>query len=418
VLHCGSSSSSSALPGSEAGVDATSAADGGQPTPDGATTGNDASRPSEAGADTSVPPPHGDGGPGCGNGTVEGTEQCDDGNLYDLDGCDSSCRYEVIQRMTDLSIGTTAGPAFCVNTGNALGTKLITSLAIGQLNPPLQKAVVGGTLNVFTQFLGLSDLTGASGTGFQMGVLNGALDPAKGTWPAAGGTIDWSFLVDPSTVSQGQPTGLLQNGTITAGALTAGPSTVNLALSIGGSVAIMTMRDAKISATIPSTPAPDAPAPPPAKIAAGLTVFQTMTATGADQGLCGDVTVASLAQIPVPSALTTGTTKCSEGYTSCASGPVSATCNSLLDVFVGGCSLLGGSVAVINPTQPDVAAGTSVQTLSVGANKKVTLPSATDDDAYSAYLQFTANRAHFSGESCTTSAECQGGQACTSKVCQ
>lgn len=30
---------------------------------------------------------------GCGNGTIEGTEQCDDGNMTDDDGCTQECRY-------------------------------------------------------------------------------------------------------------------------------------------------------------------------------------------------------------------------------------------------------------------------------------------------------------------------------------
>ena len=38
----------------------------------------------------------GDGGERCGNAGVDPTEQCDDGNLYDRDGCDSSCRLEGI----------------------------------------------------------------------------------------------------------------------------------------------------------------------------------------------------------------------------------------------------------------------------------------------------------------------------------
>jgi len=428
-LDAGSGSADTGLPLSDAGGrDAAQATDaGGKETGPIGTGAVDAGTVDATKRDTGVvdagpidtgSPIPGDGGPLCGNGVIDGDEQCDDGNFFDLDGCDRSCRYEVITRMTDFTIATTAGPAFCVHPGNALGTKVITSLALGQLNPPLQADVTKGTVNVFTQFLGLSDLSGTTASGFELGVLNGNPDPAKGTWPSAGNPIDWSFLVNPTTVSQGLPTGKLTGGTIANHALTAGPSTVNLALSLGGSLALMTLRDAKLSASIDASPAPDAPAPPPGKLASGLTMFQSMTATGSNEGLCGDVTVASLAQIPVPSALTSGSVKCSEGYTSCGGGPVSASCNSLLDVFVGGCSLLGGAVKVTAPTQPDVAAGASVQTLTVGGGKKVTLPSATDDDAYSAFLQFTANRAHFSGESCTSSAECQAGQGCTAGVCK
>jgi hypothetical protein len=174
-------------------------------------------------------------------------------------------------------------------------------------------------------------------------------------------------------------------------------------------------------AMIDATPAPDVPAPPPTKLATGLVVFQTLTATGASQGLCGDITVQSLAQIPIPSALTTGTAKCTEGYTYCGTGmPVSASCNSLLDAIVGGCKVVGGFITAFNATQPDVppSGGGSVVTLKVGASKKVTIPTGDEDEAYSAYLQFAANRAHFTGESCTTPSQCQAGQACTAGVCK
>jgi cysteine-rich repeat protein len=359
--------------------------------------------------------------PLCGNGTIDPGEQCDDGNHLDLDGCSSSCQYEMVTRMTSISISGSAGPSFCVHSTNALGAKAITSTALGQLNPPLLKDVTDGTVNVLTQFFALSDLTGVTGTGLEIGVVDGKPDPAKGTWPTTGNPLDWWFLADPTAVSKGLPIGLLGSGALAAGVLTAGPSTVNVDLTLGGSLAALTMRDAKIVAMIDATPAPDVPAPPPTKLATGLVVFQTLTATGAGQGLCGDITVQSLAQIPVPMALTTGTTNCSEGYTYCGTGmPVSASCNSLLDVIVGGCKVVGGLITAVKATQPDVppTGGTSVATLKVGSSKKVTIPTGDEDEAYSAYLQFAANRAHFTGESCTTASQCQSGQACTASVCK
>jgi cysteine-rich repeat protein len=415
---CGSSASDVGTDGGGT-PDAIQHGDSGHPTtrPD-TGTGHDAAGTPDTGTRTDSGVHAMDGGALCGNGTLDGTEECDDGNHLDLDGCDSSCHYEVVSRMTAITISGSAGPAFCISKGNALGTKAITSTALNELNPPLQTDVANGTVNVFMQAIGLTDLTGVADPHFTIGVMDGKLDPAKGTWPTAGNPIDWWFLVDPTTVSEGLPTGVLGSASIVGGTLNAGPSTVNLALNLGGTPATLTMRDATVAATINATPAPDVPAPPPAKLAAGLTVFQTVTATGADQGLCGDITVASLAQIPVPSVLTSGTAACKEGYTSCGSNPVGPTCNSLLDVIVGGCSVLGGVIVAVNPTQPDVPVGAMVQTLTVGANKKVTLPSTPDDDAYSAYLQFAANRAHFTGEYCTVATDCQTGQACTSSVCK
>jgi cysteine-rich repeat protein len=34
--------------------------------------------------------------PMCGNGLIEGSEQCDDGNLFDTDGCSHLCTFELL----------------------------------------------------------------------------------------------------------------------------------------------------------------------------------------------------------------------------------------------------------------------------------------------------------------------------------
>jgi cysteine-rich repeat protein len=395
----------------DTGAGDTGAGDTGPGDTGAADTGPGDTGAKDAGEDTAKT----DAGAVCGNGTIEGTEQCDDGNLLDLDGCDSKCHYEMVTRMTTISISGSAGPSFCIHKGNALGSKALTTTALGQLNPDLETDVTNGTVNVFTQFLALSDLTGTTATGFTIGVLDGNLDPAKGTWPTAGNPIDWWYLADPTAVSAGLPTGLLTTGALAAHVLTAGPSTVTLALNLGGSPADLSMLNAKIDGTIAN--ATDVPAPPPTKLATGLEVFETIAGNGTGQGLCGDITVQSLAQIPVPSVLTTGTTKCTEDYTYCGAGnPVSATCNSLLDVLVGGCNItVIVTIPVVNATQPDVppVGGTAVTNLTVGTNKKVTIPTAAETEAYSSYLQFAANRGHFTGEYCTATAECQTGQTCT-----
>jgi cysteine-rich repeat protein len=361
----------------------------------------------------------------CGNGVLDPGEQCDDGNRLNLDGCDSHCNYEAVARMTTVSIMGTAAPAFCSPTTNALGTQAITMLALGQLNTPLQNDAAAGTINVLVQLLGLDDLTGASGQ-FSMGVLAGTLDPAKGAWPG-NNPIDWWLLADHTTVSNGLPTGQLMNGVIASHSLTAGPSDVSVTLLLGGSPAVLRLRDAHLAANVDAAPAPNVPAPPPAHLAPGLTVFQSITASGANQGLCGNITVASLAQIPVPQVLTTGASACSacagsNQYVYCGMGkPVGPNCNSLLDVLVGGCKVLNCLVPAINAAQPDVPAttGGTVTPLAVGAGAKVPANlTANDDDAYSAYLTFNANRAHFTGQDCAVATDCQSGQACTSGKCQ
>jgi cysteine-rich repeat protein len=366
--------------------------------------------------------------PVCGNGTIEGTEQCDDGNRFDLDGCDSNCKYEVVGRMTSVVIQSTAAPAAmnCTPATNRLGAQALTGTAVSNLNTTLATDINNGTTNVMTQFLGLSDLTGVAATGFNIGVLSGSLDPAKGMWPG-NNPIDWWFYAAGSTVSMGLPTGMLTNGTLAARNLTAGPNDVALTLLLGGSPALLEMRSARIAAAINANPPPNVPAPPPAQLASGLTVFQTFTGSGTGQGLCGNITVESLAQIPIPQTLAQGgQTACgscgatSHTYTYCGMGmPVGPNCNSLLDALVGGCQAVLCLVTAINPSQPDVPAGTTVTPLSLGAGNKVPSTQTTrNKDAYSAYFKFDGNRAHFTTQTCTATTDCQSGKTCQTGVCR
>lgn len=40
----------------------------------------------------------------CGNGAIEGAEQCDDGNTVDGDGCSASCALEALPLMGNVSL--------------------------------------------------------------------------------------------------------------------------------------------------------------------------------------------------------------------------------------------------------------------------------------------------------------------------
>jgi cysteine-rich repeat protein len=386
---------------SDAGLDAASdgAADTLEDVVDGAAASADA-------ADT------GDAAPLCGNGTLDPGEQCDDGNRLDLDGCDSSCHYELVVRMTSLAISGTAAPAAlrCTPATNALGTKVFNgTIGLDMVNTSETDSLNTGTSNSLLQFLGLSDLTGTNASGFDIGAISASPDPNKGTWPTGSAPIDWWFLADPNTVSAGVPTGLFLSGNLVNHALSAGPADVAMPFWFGD----VAVRSARLSGTIGAPT--DTPAPPPSALEAGIAVLETITA-GLGQGLCGNLTVESLAQIPVPS-IFAGTSACTVGYTACVPGqtPASSSCNSLLDVFVGGC--VGSAITVINPTQPDVAAGATVTPLTLVANHKVAQATAGDFDAYSAFFTWSANRVHLTGETCTTAGQCQSGQTCTTGRC-
>ncbi len=365
----------------------------------------------------------------CGDGCLDATagEQCDDGNRFTLDGCDAQCKYEMVTRMTGISISGKAAPAFCTPATNYFGTQVLTSTALGQINPPLQTNVDQASVNILMQFLNLADLTGASNpAAFNLGILAGGPDQAKGTWPG-NSPLDWWFLADHGSIAAGLPTGLL-TAKIVNHTLTAGPNDVTLSLNLAGSPADLRMRSAQIAATINS--ATSVPAPPPDALAAGLKTFQSVSATATGQGLCGNITVESLAAIPVPESLTSGTAACatctgSNVYTYCGQDmPVGPGCNSLLDVIVGGCKALpfAGScvLSAVNASQPDVpAAGGAIKTLTLGADNKVPADqTAGNQDAFSAYLQFSANRAHLTGENCTVTADCRADQICVNKICE
>lgn len=351
----------------------------------------------------------------CGNGTLDAGEDCDDGNLRNLDGCNSGCRYESFSRLTDLQISGMRGPAACTPRTNQLGRVALTNTARGQLNPTLRTDVVNGTLNVLIQALGLTDLTGVTNPSFQLGVMNGAPDPAAGTWPAAGNPIDWRFFIDHNTVATtGLPTALMP-ATDAARVLTAGPADIIIPVNLAGSIATLSLLSTHVLGTIGAMTSHP---PYPASLRASINTFTDISGnTDGTNGLCGNVSVTSLAQIPAPMALTSGGTACSRGYTYCGAGMgVHAGCNSLLDVIVGGCTVF--IITAINPTQPDVAGAGTVRTLSLGAGNAVPASQlAGNVDAYSSYFLFTANRAHASGESCTAASQCQSGQACTGGVC-
>jgi cysteine-rich repeat protein len=336
----------------------------------------------------------------CGNSAIEAPEQCDDGNTANLDGCNSTCKYESIMRLRSASIEGGAAPSFCSVTKNQLGSVALTSTALGQISTSLQTGIDEGSTNVLVQALNLDDLTGTADNSLELGIMAGALDPAKGTWPTTGNPIDWWFLVQSNNVdANGLPTGKLTGGAIAAKVLTAGPSDVNLSLLLSGSPALLEMRDAKMRGLVTGTP--NVPAPPPGSLAPGLTHFPEVQADQANQGLCGNITVASLAKIPIPEALTMAPSDCSQNYTYCGDNqPVGPNCNSLLDALVSGCTVFI-IVNVINPTQPDVPKpGGSLTPLTAPANTRKVPTNLTDNnkDAYSAYLKFNARRAHITGK--------------------
>ena len=337
---------------------------------------------------------------GCGDGTIANAEHCDDGANLNLDGCDLACRYELFMRVNAMEIQGGTAPSWCNQPANGLGTAL-TDLALGQVNDSLTSGIADGGTNILMQVLGLDDPAGVNDSTLDLGITSGEPDPAAGTWPA-NDPLDWSFLLQASTLdANGVPTARLP-AAIASGALTAGPATISLALEISGSPAVLEILNAAARGRVGS--ATSVPSAPPAQLAAGFVAPETFAADQADEGLCGNVTVESLAKIAIPQALTEGVTACgdcngSHAYTYCGDDmPVGPSCNSLLDALVGGCRVIACTTEVIAPTQPDVKNGGSALAVQGAENKVPSSQTDGNKDAYSAFFSFTAKRQHATGK--------------------
>jgi cysteine-rich repeat protein len=384
--------------------------DTGIPTPDTGTpdtgtpdTGTDTGTP-----DTGTPIPDA-GSPdappvGCGNGIREAGEECDDGNQLNLDGCSASCSFEQVMRVDYLQLQYTTSAA-C--SQNAFGGAITNPLAQGQIQGAIDSGVADGSITVLFGFVGLDDLSGSADSALQVGVMGGS--PVAGAGYSGTSDLDWWYTVDTQTINASrQPIALLP-GSITTNTLSLGPG--NMALSIdlgGGAPATLSMSNVTVVAQTAavSTPTASAGSTPGHTSAEQLDpTLQSFsragqpTASGAGR-LCGDISAESLDAVPVPQALT-GLFGCLEGYT--------VANHSLLDVLIGGCSILFVG-QVIAPTQPDtdnagapaVGAGPPytlaadpqrrVASCRDSSNATVNLSACLQDAAYSSFFRLAAGR--------------------------
>jgi len=322
----------------------------------------------------------------CGDSIRGGTEQCDDGNLTNLDGCDSTCKFEQCHRVNSLTLAFTPDTTFCPQ--NALGGA-IRGLAQGQVTDALAAGVMDGSITIELLSLGLDDLTGTSDPSVSLGLLSGT--PVAGTGYNGTMDLDWWYTTSATTINSSRVPTTQVAGNIASKVLNAAASEIVISVVLGGSPATLDMLNAKIRANIGATSTPlvstngTTPGHLPAEhLDPALVSFQVSTAGM----LCGNVTAQSLDNVPIPSALQSN---CSQGYT---------TSNSLLDVLVRGCSvfLVGTLVA---QTQPDKSrdGATYVFTLSgntvTGCTRNgaaATLSTCLANAAYSSLFKFTTDR--------------------------
>lgn len=288
-----------------------------------------ADRPADAALDVAadraadVPPD----GPACGNGRLEGAEECDDGNRTRWDGCSDVCRLEQTVRVDTAGLvgGGRAVADACDLTGdrvndNRLGQAL-TDLALGQVNMGLQTSFTNGGTIVLASVLDLDDRTGANDPAVRVAFFEGldAVAPFDGT-------VGEAFAIRAMALdAMRNPVSVLAPGSIVGRALNAGPGVAVLALDLGtGSPTPLTLSRAVTRATT--------------NVDAAAMRIGTLTAGR----LCGAVAAGDLDRIPAPMGLPAGCLSARGG-------------TSLLDVIVAGCSI--SIIPVINAQQPDIDVG-------------------------------------------------------------
>jgi cysteine-rich repeat protein len=369
----------------------------------------------------------------CGNGRRDSGEQCDDGAQLNTDGCDAACGFEQAQRASFISMElnpSMADRSYCPN--RALNGAISPSLAGGTINNALANGVADGSISILFTFIGLDDLNGVSdGNGLKLGALSGAPRRFAGDGYSGNMDLDWWYDVDPLGIDAATRQPLAQlDATLSAQTLSATGS-LTLKITLAGAPAELRLVGSKLTVATrqPNAPTLASAANPPGHLAsehlsptltsfsaAGEVTYQNGNPVTTNAGkLCGNVTAASLAQVPVPMDLgTTDRAACQQNPgTKCGECYLIGE-NSLLDVLVGGCTIFGFFTAIAK-TQPDqhdpgfTPAGgpfvppyrlttdpstrvvTGCQDTS-NSRKSVPLAECLKDAAYSSFFKFTTRR--------------------------
>lgn len=339
----------------------------------------------------------------CGDYLREGSEQCDDGNIRNLDGCDASCKFEQSVRINDLRIQRTIpiAPPTCPATrfGSAFSSGTQDSL-----NSGIAGSIGAGATSIVFRMIGLDDLSGTTDPAVSVGVLSGPVVPHTGAYNGTNDR-DWWYGIEKNVIdSQRLPVHSL-SGNIVNHVLNAGPGTAYLNLILSGGptsfkLTNMTLKMPNQSTT--TAPAVSTTTDPPGHLALehldpALTSYVTagvpMVGSTPQGIMCGNIGALSLSQTVIPLVLRGGT--CDDQFNET---------NSLLDAFAAGCP------GFINVTQPDaedpsapaVGAGPPysfsvdgtfhVSGCKDSLNADVDLAACLGDAAYSSFWRFTAGR--------------------------
>jgi len=345
----------------------------------------------------------------CGNGVRDAGEQCDDGNLVNLDGCDASCKFEQDLRSNYLQMQF-GFDAFCGND-NKLGAAITSGLPQGQVQSDIDQGIAVGTSGFVIKMLGLGSLTGADDPALEVGTMLAL--PGVGVGYNGANDLDWWYTVNGAFLDASRSPLDKLAGNLTGNVLNAGPGTMSLAVNFfPSSATVLRLSSARFQIPLGPSFAPGSSAggTTPGHLASehldpALQSFASLGQTNLNFAgkLCGNTSAKSLAQAFAPSELLAGNLyTCIEGYSAASS---------LLDVFVSGCTInIGSLLPVILPSQPDkadpsapVAGAGAPYKLTTNALKAVTgcvdksntavpLASCLEAAAYSSFFRFAMDR--------------------------
>ena len=326
----------------------------------------------------------------CGNERLDPGEQCDDGNTVNLDGCDSSCKAEIVFRLTNVDLIRGTPPVGCVyrdnrnaGKGNAFGNAIAEEVVIaGQsieinelINEAMSTGIAEGANSAIIQALDFDVLTmSVPDDAIRLGIYAGV--PAEEPTEEPPG-VDFPFLLDPFAVTDDNLPAFAIDAKLEPGGLivTAEPADVEVQIPLG----LFKVYNMVTRTTVNLESA--SPISPPPEVIDELLVPEYM---GDDPEMksvvCGAIAADSLARIPLREEgdaetrvnFGLGLDQCcwdpavrDEPYRTCKEGDEhygpDKNCDSFLDVMRGGCDIYmagcgkgGPHRVLIYPTEPDV----------------------------------------------------------------
>ena len=310
----------------------------------------------------------------------------------------AATNFKQEQRLNSLVLQY-AVDAFAPN--NRFGSAITGGAMRSSTQSSLDTGIANGANSLLLRMLNLNDLTGTNEPSVVVGVVNGSPDLPPGNPATYNGAsdLDWWYGQNLSEINVNAIPKAQLTGSIVSKALSVGPGSMLLNITLIGPLALSS---ARIAATVGgiSQPLTSSNGFPPGHLPSEQIdpLLQSFTSMSSGK-LAGDIRASSLASAPIPASLVgTGITNCNQGYIAS---------NTWLDLLVGGCpTFFGTQVAATQPDHSDPAApaagagapyvftrtGNSVTGCRDKNGTVVSFPTCLSAAAYSAYFQFTSDR--------------------------